>query len=674
MAENHMYTMSVDLAIIESLGINLYSNAAAVLSELVANAYDADATVVKITRKTDDNQDVIEVVDNGCGMDVNDINEKFLVTGYKKRQVEGKISNLWKRPFMGRKGIGKLSVFSIAQHVQVYSTKTGANSVGLEIRIEKLEERITAKKPYHPDPIEIPDEYRSEGTTIVLRSLKRKRADLTVAALRKRLARRFDVLDPTPEAEGGFKIYINDAQVTYADRQDLKKLEYIWEFGQPTLPDTALPDDIVKYVLDNQLPSPFGNDTVDGWFGTARVPSDLTQDEEAGSLKNIIVLARKRPIQEGIVEKLDFSRVFGNYVTGQIEADFLDQDEEDDIATSDRQRLIEDDPRVVALQHFLRNAFKAASDTWNRERPKRKAKEVLVRHPQLREWIERLPQWQQDSARRMIGVIESLPMEKRTEQEDRVSLYRAGILAFARIGLRETAEQLDSLSEVTAESLLALLGNQDDYEAALWVDILKSRIQAISQFRCLTRVDEKERVLQEHLFNHLWLLDVSWERATGSERMEEDLRNIDPESFPEDLEGKEILGRIDIRYASVSGMHVIVELKRYSVSPRIQDLEAQGRKYLAALKNVLSKRQEEYRGIEVVFVLGSHPRVTDLGAFDTDDQAIAHALRGIFGKYVLYDELIENACKQYEEYFAASSSGQELDELLASLEAGDDDD
>ena len=673
MPEDHKYTMSVDLAIIESLGINLYSNAAAVLSELVANAYDADATTVSITWKKDDDQDVVEVVDNGCGMNLDDINNKFLVTGYKKRQVEGSTSQRWQRPFMGRKGIGKLSVFSIARDVRVYSTKN-TESLGLRIEIEKLEERIKTKSDYHPDPIEVPGEYRSEGTVIVLSNLNRKRAHLTVAALRKRLARRFDVLDPTPEAEGGFKIYINDARVTYKDRQDLKKLEYIWEFGQPTLPDTALPDSIIKYVLDNQLPPPFGNDTIDGWFGTARVPSDLTQDEEAGSLKNIIVLARKRPIQEGIIEKLDFSRVFGNYVTGQIEADFLDQDDEDDIATSDRQRLIEDDPRVVALQQCLRTAFKTASDTWNRERPKRKAKEALIRHPQLREWIERLPQWQQDSARRMIGVIESLPMEKRSEHENRVSLYRAGILAFARIGLRETAEQLDSLSDVSAESLLTLLGNQDDYEAALWADILKSRIQAISQFKCLTRTDEKERVLQEHLFDHLWLLDASWERATGSERMEEDLRNIDPETFPEDLEGKEILGRIDIRYASVSGLHVIVELKRYSVSPRIQDLESQGRKYLAALKSVLSKRQEAHRGIEVVFVIGSHPRVTDRGAFDTDEQAIAHSMTAIDGRYVLYDELIENACKQYGEYFEASKSGQELDKLLASLEAENDTD
>ena len=77
--------------------------------------------------------------------------------------------------------------------------------------------------------------------------------------------------------------------------------------------------------------------------------------------------ARKRPIQEG-VEKLDFSRSFGNYVTGQIEADFLDLDGEyEDIATSDRQRMIKDDERVLALQTFLRDAFVKAADQWSEQ-------------------------------------------------------------------------------------------------------------------------------------------------------------------------------------------------------------------------------------------------------------------------------------------------------------------
>lgn len=79
-------------------------------------------------------------------MDIDDINDKFLVTGYKKRLVEGSTSPRWQRPFIGRKGIGKLSVFSIARDVQVYSTRIESDSHGLEINIKELEEEEPARK------------------------------------------------------------------------------------------------------------------------------------------------------------------------------------------------------------------------------------------------------------------------------------------------------------------------------------------------------------------------------------------------------------------------------------------------------------------------------------------------------------------------------------------------
>ena len=46
--QNDPYKMTVDLNVLEHLGINLYSNLAAVLTEIVANAWDADATKVSI--------------------------------------------------------------------------------------------------------------------------------------------------------------------------------------------------------------------------------------------------------------------------------------------------------------------------------------------------------------------------------------------------------------------------------------------------------------------------------------------------------------------------------------------------------------------------------------------------------------------------------------------------
>src|SRR5437879_5589223 len=94
------YKMTVDLSVLEALGINLYSNAAAVLSELVANAYDADATVVEIDWKLSGSK--ILVRDDGVGMSVEELNERFLKVGYKKRSTEGLKSPRFKRPYMGR--------------------------------------------------------------------------------------------------------------------------------------------------------------------------------------------------------------------------------------------------------------------------------------------------------------------------------------------------------------------------------------------------------------------------------------------------------------------------------------------------------------------------------------------------------------------------------------------
>jgi hypothetical protein len=661
--DEHEFTMSVDLAVLESLGINLYSNAAAVLSELVANAYDADANKVSITWKPD----VVIVADDGRGMDKIQINKRFLKAGYKKREVEGTTSPIFTRKFMGRKGIGKLSVFSIAEVVEVFSMIEGGSSLGLRIDLRDLQSSIKAGTAYHPVPIDVPAEHQRRGTVLVLSRLKSKRAAITAAALRKRLARRFDVMDErTPEA-GGFCIEVDGQRLTWADRQELKKLEFIWEFGASRLPDTALPSDVTRFVVDGAVHA--GNDwAIRGWFGTAKRPTDLTEDEEAGSLKNIIVLARGRPIQEGILEKLDFSRIFGSYVTGQIEADFLDLDDPnyDDIATSDRQRLIEDDDRVVALRDFLREAFVRAADQWSALRPKKEAKDALEKFPRLREWVDARPTDQRDHAETMIGTIASLTLERKQEK-DRFDLFRSGVLAFERIGLRKVSRDLEALGEVQAEQLLDLLGRQDDYETGLWADILRSRVDAISQMRNLADANEKEKVLQKHVWQHLWLLDPAWERATTDAMMEEDLRRLHPEFRPLDKNGKPIEGRIDIRYVNNSGRHVIVELKRYRRKVDVEELVEQGRKYYKALKSVLTQQQQDRPDdIEVVFVLGGKPSAKNDVKGDAE-RFISDRLGEINARYVLYDALIRNAQVQYEEYLKASDRVRSLEQLLGTL-------
>lgn len=103
MTAEHKYEMTISLQIVEHLGLNLYSNTSAVISEAVANAWDADAKTVEITLE----KDCITIKDDGCGMDTDDINNKYLTVGYQKRHLVP-ITPMLNRKVMGRKGIGKL--------------------------------------------------------------------------------------------------------------------------------------------------------------------------------------------------------------------------------------------------------------------------------------------------------------------------------------------------------------------------------------------------------------------------------------------------------------------------------------------------------------------------------------------------------------------------------------
>ena len=179
------YVLTLDLRVLDHLGINLYSNAAAVLSEAVANAWDADAQLVKVNIGDAE----ITIEDSGIGMNLKQINDRFLKAGYDKRAEEGETSAAG-RPFMGRKGIGKLALFSIAEVIQVH-TRSGKETHAFEMRTSKIRETIAARNDYYPMPITF--DGPAKGTKIILRGLKKKRTGASVAALRKRIARRFSV-------------------------------------------------------------------------------------------------------------------------------------------------------------------------------------------------------------------------------------------------------------------------------------------------------------------------------------------------------------------------------------------------------------------------------------------------------------------------------------------------
>src|SRR5882672_3959930 len=126
------YRMTISRLTVDKLGVKLYDKVSAVIAELIANSYDADATKVTVTApmgemlasksgtKVKDKGHMIEVADNGHGMTPDQINPFYLKIGAERRTdpKRGERSPKFKRHVMGRKGVGKLAPFGVCRFIE----------------------------------------------------------------------------------------------------------------------------------------------------------------------------------------------------------------------------------------------------------------------------------------------------------------------------------------------------------------------------------------------------------------------------------------------------------------------------------------------------------------------------------------------------------------------------
>ncbi len=644
------YKMTVDLNVLDHLGINLYSNIAAVLTEAVANAWDADATKVDIT--VDSEGKVITIQDDGIGMTVEDMNAKYLRVGYRRRDEGGEHGKVTAkgRSVMGRKGLGKLSLFSIAETIEVQSAKDG-ESHGLKMTVSGIHQSVQNKDPfYSPEALANDRVVVTQGTLIRLEDIKRQRLGRGVAALRQRLARRFSVIGEA----NGFEISINAAPVTPDDRGDLPKAQFLWYFGDEE-PDVSSASALQeKESLPSRLDDWDDEWAVTGWIGTARWPKQL-DSEDAGNLNSIVVFARGRLFHENILDKLNDGRLYTKYLTGQIEADFLDRDDAPDIATSDRQRVQEDDPRYTQLMSFLKRQMTQIERRWTEWRKKHEVEKAKETTPALAMWLDSLPVGFRGSAETLIAKLSSLPID---EEDDRKLMYKHGIMAFERMKLRGSTEELAANIE-NVDKLLGMLADRDALEATLYRDIVQSRLDAIKDFQKIVDEDAKEKVLQKYLFDHLWLLDASWERATASEIMES--RLVDEGVIIDDMTEKEKLGRVDIAYRTAAGKHIIVELKKAGRQMKLLELQEQGQLYVDKVTKVLRAQNITAPDIEVIFVIG---KPVDEEGHNPERLKASMAAVSPGSRIVHYDTLIRGAQEAYSEYLQKSKDLDKLERIV----------
>ncbi|QJT82537.1 ATP-binding protein [Kosakonia sp. MUSA4] len=645
----HKYTMQVGLSVLGHLGINLYSNVAAVLTEAVANSWDADATKVEIS--LDENE--ITISDNGFGMSVDDMNQRYLYVGWRKRnQPDLRLTPAGRKP-MGRKGIGKLSLFSIANTVEVRSIKDGQPH-GLVMQADKIQQEIDrGGTNYYPSPLDPEGLTIISGTQIILRDLKKKRLSLTASALRKKIARRFSVI-------GGdqFKVLIDGVEITVKDRDDLSNLQFFWDMESGIDYKKVCPELKNSTQLSTNLekaPNPAW--VVKGWIGSVKSSGQLKSPE--GNLNNIIVLSRGRLFQENILEDINDGGLYTKYLTGQLEADFLDSDEEEDIATSDRQRVVEDDERYQYLLAFLKQTMRKIAGQWSAWREDTGVEDATDANPILSNWLDSLTSGSQPHAKKLLARIESLPLE---DEKKKRELFKHAIYAFERLRIQEMSNELADDMVLDASRLLPLLAKQDDLEATLYYEIAKSRVDVIKQFENLVDKNEKEKVLQKYLFTHLWLLDPSWERASGTERMESIVQK-EWDNIDAGLSAEEKKGRLDIKYRNAAGVHLIIELKRASVKTTAHALAGQGGKYKQAVEKcarIAEPGKEPH--VQVIFVLGEE--VSDM---DRGHKWVESMMDGVNGRIVYFETLINGALSSYNDYLIKQEKITKIVELVSKL-------
>ena len=672
------YYMTISLNVLNHLGLNLYSNTPAVLAEVVANSWDADASTVDVT--LDIASQTITIADDGCGMNLADVNNKYLYVGYQKRPRNSELGNalltpkFGRRP-MGRKGIGKLSLFSIANKIRVYTRVATGEPEAFLMDSDEIRAAIDVEDPskvgrYEPEPIDIDGHVPNpHGTNIQITDLKNLRlTQASVSGLRRRIARRFSIIGDAYK----FNVKINGEPITVADRDYFHKARFIYQYNGDFVSNCSnLEVDESGKIFgafsrsfrfdDSGAASDTGPYAVRGWIAIARRSNDL--DSEGGAdrdnLNKITVVVRGKVAQEDILREFRLGGMITKYLFGEIEADFLDVDHQSDIATSSRQRFSEEDGRYRALANFIHAELKRIWIDTNKLKERSGLHHALSSNPHLKKWYESLrPPRLKTFANKIFGDIDRAGIE----ESERQGAYANGVMLFEHLKMNHVVDLLDDIDVTKVDEFLSYLRDVDALEAEHYRRIVEERLAIIRKLRDTVDEDAKERVLQEYLFDHLFLLDPGWERATRFEDMERRMERV--------LSSRR---RIDIQYTKyrrVAAAHVIVELKRRSAKVTKTQLERQVSGYMTELREELSKSSPGNASlpIEAVCVVGTLPRGWKDAAIRSRDE---ESLRLYGIRVVTYDELIDNAYAAYGKFIDAYASKGELRELMEHIRTFD---
>lgn len=615
--------------LVKHLGVHMYSGATPAIAELIANAWDADATRVDVEMPLGQpwtQQSTVCVKDDGFGMAFDDCNDKFLIVGRDRRQEEGEYTG-GGRSAMGHKGLGKLGCFGIAELIKVRTVRDGRlTHFQMDYRkiLRQSEGQMVA--PYEPDVLQDESVDEPDGTKVVLKRIQLQRA-VPEDRFRASMTRHFAVLS------NEFQVYINDTLLTP------EELEFEFRF-----PDDGMETEDVG-----------GVGTIRWWFGFTPNP---VQYEDA---RGVAVIVRGRQAQKPFFFDLKggaYGQHGMRYLVAEVHADGLNKGDVDLVSTG-RSSVLWEDPVASPLLEWGERKVRSLLAQWadlRREKRVRQVRETT----QFSERISKFPTRERTELRKAIDRLASIEDISDERLEELVDFL---VKAYENEHFMDLIREINALDESAQDEVMRLLAEWDVLEAVHLAQIVRGRVAIVRTFRELVESGAREKPdMQEYLKEHPWLIDLRWDTLDH----ERSLDTIIVKQFGLDKSGDdEGRRRLDFFCLAGAGIRVIVELKRPG--------EVVGKDELRQL--------EDY----VDFLRGQAAQITEPDRkYTVHGRLIASELRHEAAElrdrmhasnmyFLPWEELVQTAERQHREYlYLVKSRAPEDDPRIQALNEMDE--
>ena len=593
--------IKVQLSVVEDLGIKLYGTLPPVISEIVANAWDADASRVEINFPdgTIGEDLAITVADDGCSMTYGEIQDKYLSVGRKRRDEEQSETTPKGRKLMGRKGIGKLSVFGVAKTVEIKTVKGGILNV-FQMNVDDLLKSAKEYGEYEPVVTRRGEKTElNSGTTVTMKCLKRK-TQIKADSIRKSIAKHFSVIGEK------FKVSVNGKDVTSADKLNKSDMEYSWDFDGSVIAERP---DL----------------TVTGWIGAARDPLDESK-------RGITVLASGKLIQDNTFFDVKIGEKFSySYIAGEIVAEFFDGKE--DLISTNRLSLIWETDEGEALRAWGNKELRRISEELSKKR-REKREEEIREDEGLRDWLDSLKKPEKRVADKVVKAITS---SDRLSVDRRRELMGYVVESFDQSVFRDMIDNLDRYPDPAA--LIEMFEEWDVIEAREITRIVKGRLETIERLGRHIDANAKEvPTIHQYFKKWPWILEPTWTHWQDEVRYSKLLK----ENFPDEDLG-EPDRRIDFLAVGVGDTIHVVELKRPKYKIKLKDLD-QLIDYVEFIRERLGNDPTRSRNSVAGYIIagGAH-----------DDRVMRHRLKSAMSDRIYirtYEDLIATARELHQEF------------------------